>query len=167
MIEIRAAKDSDIPQVKELFGDLTRETWDEGGNIRPNERSISTLESIIDAIHSDKSLGVVAVAVDDWEQKPNSQWVVGVLVWGNLEPEETFSFREGRLAFGYGTYVHKKYRGKGISAKLRVFGRERLIDQGFNAVIGSVNPKNVAGLESVLSLGFVEYDKTYILRFNQ
>jgi len=143
-IRIRRAKPQDRNLVLKLWGEYLADEGSAavGGMVPPTEHNMKVFGSIFDAYVSGEHDGVVLLHAED-----------AVLIWGD-PGGQLFETPLGRSAQGWGVYVRKEQRGKGISAALRTKGANILKSMGFESICGQVDLNNDSAWESVDSFGF-------------
>jgi len=136
-VAVWAAQLEDRDLFKTLWIKYLQETAQAGGPYLPTEKTLGFYTSLFIAYSSGRWDGVVLLASD----------AAGVLMWGAVPGDDLpLDFRYGRVAQGWGTYVEPAHRRQGVASALRTVAKRRLVEMGFDAVIGEAWAGNKAGL---------------------
>lgn len=141
-VEIRPATAVSAGRVLGLVRDYLREIQEQGSELLPTPRTLSTYARFIDAFTTGEWPGVVL------------ECDAGFTMAGQPGRDPLFDTNPGPMAYAWGTYVSPDNRRQGIAAALRARLRDELRALGFRAISGAVHRLNAAGIDSLRSLPF-------------
>ena len=134
---IRLARKEDREDFLVSWKEFIQESLESGGDLLPTDRTMGFFGRMFDAYESGELSGVVVI--DDESG--------ACLIWGATTPEPLMDSVYGIAAHGFGTYVPRAHRGKGISSRMRELGEASLVELGFDAAYGTVIKGNAMSWE--------------------
>jgi GNAT superfamily N-acetyltransferase len=138
-LDIKVCTEADRSEFMQLWLTFLRENYAAGGEILPTEKNLFVFTTLFQIYVTQARPGVALMATLD-------KVPCAVLMWG--DPGPGLETRWGRLAMGWGTWVHPEVRRHGIADALRAAGKAATRAMGFDAVVGTSLASNAAGLES-------------------
>ncbi len=120
----------------------------------PTRRNLAFFDRLFDAYYLGEADGICLTDAD----------CKSVLLWGDGLQPPAIETNLGRIATGWGVFVHPQARGQGLSVALRQAGYPLLKERGFDCVIGTAHVGNEAGLKSALASGLEHFGNEVIYR---
>jgi len=142
-IRVREAKPRDRGLFKKLWKSYLEEERETGGIMLPTEANIETSAVMFDNYVDGTYEGVVLFVADK-----------AVLMYG--DPGMVFETTLGKVAWGWGIYVHPDFREKGIAKELTKAAVDKLISLGFNRLYGEIRPDKEASTKALESVAPVK-----------
>jgi len=142
-IRVRRAKAGDKGLFLKLWAEyLGDESLLAAGGVPPTEHNLEIFEQVFEGYVSGSYDGVVLLHAED-----------AVLMWGD-PGGQLFESAFGRQAQGWGVYVRKSLRGKGVAEALQRKAVNILRDMKFDTVCGNVNPMDEKSVTANAEFGF-------------
>lgn len=146
-IVVRLAEMSDRGRLQGLMREFLVENAQNGSDILPTERSLAFLDEMVFAYIDTRLLGAVTVAtVDDV--------LVGFVLAGET-PSRGLPYDSalGKVAFGWGSWVHPAARRMGLARRMRELAVEELKRYRFETLTGGVHVGNPGAAAELAAFG--------------
>lgn len=154
-MKVRLATTDDLRQFDCLWMEYLQENLKAGDTTLNSKNNRAFFHRVARHYMTYPKLGCVVMAFD-------GKVPAGVVMWGAFIGD-ALETTLGKVAHGWGTFVRPKYRGEGLSSKMRGLAEDHLRAQRIRSLLGTVLPSNIPGLRSVEARGFKQTSMNVVL----